>query len=223
MTADEELAGEAASRESKALAGAEAARRTEEERLPFPLHAGRTVPVGLDPSTVLYRMAAARARTADIRRRQYEETGNPGRRQREIDLCVETVVLTQGALEAWINWAHLTSGVKPKGTWIERWTKGLHRIAEARGHTPSFALSDEHRRFLQELGSWRNFLLHGDASSRVRLLERTGGVELSDLLTADYAAEVIRGADSVFTLGGAVTGIVAPYSVLLSVASDELI
>jgi len=222
MAADEELAGEAASRESKALAGAEAARRTE-ERLPFPLHAGRTVPVGLEPSTVLYRMAVARSRMADIRRGQHEDTGNPERRRREIDLCVETLVLTQGALEAWINWAHLASGVKPKGMWIERWTKGLHRIAEARGHAPSFALSDEHRRFLQELGSWRNFLLHGDARSRVRQLERTGGAELSDLLTADYAAEVIRGADSVFTLGGAVTGIVAPYSVLLWVAFDELI
>ncbi len=223
MAADEELAGEAASREAKALAGAAAAQRTEEERLPFPLHAGRTVPVGLDPSTVLYRMAAARARTAGIRRRQCEETGKHERRLREIDLCVETLVLTQGALEAWINWAHLASGVKPKGTWIERWTKGLGRIATARGHTPSSALSNEQHRFLQELGRWRNFLLHGDARARDRLLECMAGTDLPDLLTAAYAAEVIRGADSVFTLGGAVTGIVAPYSVLLSVASDELI
>jgi len=168
-------------------------------------------------------MATARARTAGIRRRQYEETGKHERRLREIDLCVETLVLTQGALEAWINWAHLASGVKPKGTWIERWTKGLGRIATARGHTPSSALSNEQYRFLEELGGWRNFLLHGDARSRDRLLECTAATDLSDLLTADYAAEVIRGADSVFTLGGAVTGIVAPYSVLLSVASDELI
>lgn len=131
-------------------------------------------------------------------------------------------MLTQGALEAWINWAHLTSRVKTTDKWVQRWTKGLGRIAEARGHPPCFALSEEHRGFLEYLGAWRNFLLHGDARARGRLLERAAGTDLSNLLMASYAAEVIVGADSVFTLGGAVTGIPAPHSDHLFVAPDEL-
>jgi len=105
----------------------------EHELLPYPLHAARTVPIGYNPSVALYRMAVARAAGARERRWEFQKTSKRERRLRETDHCVEVILLSQAALESWINWGHLQSGLSPKDSWISRWTKGCSVIAASKG------------------------------------------------------------------------------------------
>ena len=205
----------------RAVEGAQQALDIEHGMFPFPLHAARTVPIGYDPSVTLYRVAVARAAGARARRREFESTGKRERRLREADHCLEVVLLTHAALESWINWSHLHSGLKTTGTWINRWTEGCNQIAESRGHPPPSPIPTEVTSFLAELGAWRNFLAHGDERARLRLLDLIGEINFGDALNADLATETIRLADLAFTYGGSVTGIVAPHSSRCWVALDE--
>ncbi|WLQ35364.1 hypothetical protein P8A18_18905 [Streptomyces castrisilvae] len=78
---------------------------------------------------------------------------------------IATLVLAQGAAEGYANWVFLQADVTPSGTWIDRWC-GLRNAASSLDRDDKSGLPKEHRTFFEELGAWRNYLLHSDAKSR---------------------------------------------------------
>jgi hypothetical protein len=120
---------------------------------------------GYNGSQVLFRQAKARALAARRFAREADQEQAEGRsgierRQREKDAVIATLVLSQGAGEAYVNWVFLRAGVTPSGTWIDRWG-GLRNAARELGRDDKFGLPRDHRKFFNELDAWRNYLLHG--------------------------------------------------------------
>ncbi|WP_146610474.1 MULTISPECIES: hypothetical protein [unclassified Streptomyces] len=176
---------------------------------------------GYNGSQVLFRQAKARAIAArrfvgEADQEQAEGRSGIERRQREKDAVIATLVLAQGAGEAYVNWVFLQAGVRPSGTWIDRWG-GLRNAARELGRNNKFGLPSEHRRFFNELDAWRNYLLHGDERSRKSLrqaLEAQGRTDLTnetDLLDSAYAALVMDRAEAAFRWAEQQTGIQAPF------------
>ncbi|MGW6202215.1 hypothetical protein ACWF9B_00960 [Streptomyces sp. NPDC055089] len=186
---------------------------------------------GYNGSQVLFRQAKARALAARrfaIEADQEQAEGRSGieRRQRENDAVIATLVLAQGAGEAYVNWVFLQSGVTPSGTWIGRWG-GLRTAARGLGRDDNFGLPSEHRRFFNALDAWRNYLLHGDKKARTslrRALEAQGTTDLTnetDLLDSAYAASVMDRAEAAFRWAEEHTGIQAPFLDAAWIAFDE--
>jgi hypothetical protein len=183
---------------------------------------------------VLFRQAKARAMAARRFATQADLALSEGRsgverQQRERDAVISVLILTQGAAEGYANRVHLEActTITIKDTWIRRWEK----IADAAGHLDrptDFALNDDQRGFLTDLGAWRNYLLHADAKACERLYSRlvaVGSLDEAtspvDLLTADLAETIIHKADRLFRWAEDKTGIQAPFLDAAWVAPDE--
>lgn len=186
-----------------------------------------------DGSQVLFRQAKARTLSARRLAKEAAEeraSGRPGseRQQRERDAVITALVLTQAAAEGYANWVHIQAGTPVNSSsWIRRW-ENLPAAAEAMQRPAGAALSDEQRDFLNQLGAWRNALLHADARARDRLqdlLTTTGalrpGTSALDLLTVDLAESVVTQADELFRCAQDLTGIQAPFLDGAWVAPDE--
>lgn len=176
------------------------------------------------PSGVLYRIAVAASRRARARSRQFEATRDLERRYREIDACVETIILTQAALEAAINEALREHDVSLTGPWVTRWKCGPAKIAGKLGRPSDFALPQELLGELQLLSAWRQFFVHGDNSARERFADKIGHEprDVPDVCDADLAKHWIEQADKLFEWFGASTGIVHSPSRYLWVPHDDL-
>ena len=158
------------------------------------------------------------------------------RRQREKDAVITALILAQGAAEGYANWAHIQAGVRAAGTWVNRW-KNLPAAARALGRPTQIlvdgeqaevTLSTAHEDFLNELGAWRNYLLHADVRARDRLREMlTGNGDLTpeetetSLLTADLAETTLNHADELFRWAQSLTAIQAPFLDHAWLAFDE--
>ncbi|MCH0561503.1 hypothetical protein [Streptomyces sp. MUM 16J] len=186
---------------------------------------------GYNGSQVLFRQAKARALAARRFAREADQEQAEGRsgierRQREKDAVIATLVLAQGAGEAYVNWVYLQAGVTPSGTWIDRWG-GLRNAARELGRDDKFGPPREHRKFFNELDAWRNYLLHGDEKARKSLhqaLKAQDGTDLTnetDLLDGAYAASVMDRAEAAFRWAEQQTGIQAPFLDGAWVAFDE--
>lgn len=181
---------------------------------------------------VLFRQAKARtvaARRCAIQATEQQELGQTGneRRQRERDAVITTLILIQGAAEGYINWIHHEAGIPATGSWIQRWER-LPDVAAKHNRSAEFALVDEQRAFLSEIGAWRNYLLHADDRARDRLhglLASNGNLSEStsppDLLTADFAEATLQKADELFRWAQDRTGTQAPFLDSAWVALDE--
>lgn len=185
-----------------------------------------------DGSQVLFRQAKARtlaARRFATEAEQEKSLGRHGieRTQRERDAVIVVLILTQGAAEGYANWVHLQAETKVNGSWVNRWEK-LTDAAKNMKRSAEFALGNDHRAFLNELGAWRNYLLHADARARIRLRELlandgrlTEGLSEPDLLTADLAESTLHLANQLFRWAQDQTGIQAPFLDSVWVAPDE--
>src|SRR5437763_13211038 len=121
------------------------------------------------PAGPLYRQAVAARARARARADDYAKTGKLERYLRERDAAVTAVMMTQAAAESWINWAYVwLEVIPPGGGWVKRWEQAVIDLPTARG-AAGRPLNEETTRFLRQLSAWRNFLAHGDASSRARL------------------------------------------------------
>lgn len=163
----------------------------------------------------------AARRHADQARKEIEG-GRPDvrPRQRETAAVIETLILTQGAAESYVNWIHLQAGVKLESqSWKPRWD-GLRTVAHHLGRNGS-NLPSEHRQFFKELSAWRNYLLHGDEMARKTLLNALkvrgkGDVadeaEVISILDSDCADTIITRADAAFRSAAHQTGVQRPFT-----------
>jgi hypothetical protein len=194
-----------------------------------------------DGSQVLFRQAKARSAAARRFAQQAsaeQATGGNGmeRRQRERDAVIAALVLAQGAAEGYANWVHIQGGIPAKGSWVQRWKNlpaaaralGRPAQAEADGQLTDVTLSSAHEEFLNQLGAWRNFLLHADAKARDRLrdlLSENGGLAPGEheitLLTADLAETTLIRSDEIFRWAQRLTAVQAPFLDHAWMASDE--
>jgi hypothetical protein len=201
----------------------------------------RAMTHGYDGSQVLFRQAKARWSAARRFARQAgeeEAAGGNGmeRRQRERDAVIATLILAQGAAEGYANWVHIQAGIPAKGSWVERWKNlpaaaralGRPAQAEADGQLTEATLSSAHEEFLNQLGAWRNFLLHADARARDRLHEQLSengdlapGEHEITLLTADLAEKTLIRSDEIFRWAQRLTAVQAPFLDHAWVAADE--
>ena len=194
-----------------------------------------------DGSQVLFRQAKARSAAARRFAQQAnaeQATGGNGmeRRQRERDAVIAALILAQGAAEGYANWVHIQAGIPAKGSWVERWKNlpaaasalGRPAQAEADGQRTEVTLSSAHEEFLNQLGAWRNFLLHADTKARDRLhdlLSKNGDLASGEheitLLTADLAETILIRSDEIFRWAQHLTAVQAPFLDHAWVASDE--
>jgi hypothetical protein len=181
-------------------------------------------------SQVLFRLAFARTRRARDFADQAARAGSTGegdpveRRNRERDAVIEVIVLTQAALEAYVNWVYVQAGLDPTGGWIDRW-QNLDQPAGQLGRPADFQLSSAQLDLLSEISALRNVLVHGDQRSRQRLVNSSVGAstvaEVLRGLTAGLAQTVVDNAEALFRWAGERTGITAPSSTGAWIASDE--
>jgi len=128
-----------------------------------------------DGSQVLSRLALASGMRAAQRKVQsHDRGGDIEREARSFDALIEAVVLLQGSAEAWVNRLYDRSGVDPRSdSWTARW-RGIGHVARALDR-PMRTISSEHANLLDEVCRFRNFLVHGDAKSKQRLEQWSGG------------------------------------------------
>jgi hypothetical protein len=150
---------------------------------------------------VLYRLAKEHVHKAD--HYEHEAGASIGRRQREVDSCIATIVFVQAALEAWINWTAFQAGESLTGGLVNRWRDGLEQIAKHAGRPSPPPLSEDNREFLEQLSAWRNYVLHADDQASERLSRL--GLDQQDL-GAPLARETLRKADAVLEYGSSATG-----------------
>lgn len=178
------------------------------------------------PAVVLFRIAVAASKRARARSHEYKAKRDGERRNREIDACVETIILTQGALEAAIHQELREHGVSLAGrrTWVGRWVVGVAEIATKRNRPADFTFPAELKVELDRLSAWRQFFVHGDRSARCRFAEeiRYDFHEIPNHCDADLAEHWIAQADKLFEWFAEVTGIVYSPSRLLWVPLDDL-
>jgi hypothetical protein len=171
------------------------------------------------------KQAVAARERAGNRAREYAEPGNYERRWREVDAVIATLSMTQAAAESWVNWAYAELGVHPQTQrWIERWRAATTLLPQARG-SEGRDLSPDTMAFLAKLSAWRNFLMHGDQTSRDRLVKYVPAGDEGNYLKADLADWAIQGADAAFSDAGGVLGvygIAGLHSAFSWVAADEL-
>ena len=174
-----------------------------------------------DGSQVFYRLALASQKRATQRLVDSQAgDGDAERLNRSFDACIEAVVLLQSSAEAWINRQYETSGVPARGGgWIARWS-GIGHIAAARGRAAR-SLSPQSVRLLEEIGRLRNFLVHGDATSKARLEAATGGRDLHDFLTAASVRSLLERTETLWIEASDITGQQVPFARHAWIAFDE--
>ena len=181
----------------------------------------RLVVETFSPPVMLYRRACAQAQQAVRMAKEFSETGQYERRLREMDASITTIVLAQASAESWIYSAYRRAKVKPRrGGWVQRWVEAPKLICGE--GTRGLDASTE--QWLRTLGTWRNFLLHGDDTSTKRLHSIVPEEEVADRLTSELARIVIEQMDVSFTDAGALLGVhgtAGLHSAFLWVASDE--
>lgn len=182
----------------------------------------RLVVETFSPPAMLYRRACAQAQQAVRMADEFSETGRHERRLREMDASMTTIVLAQASAESWIYSAYRRAAVEPlgKGGWRQRWVDAPRLICGE--GTRGLDASTE--RSLRTLGTWRNFLLHGDDASRRRLHSIVPEEDVADRLTSELARMVIEQMDASFADAGALLGVhgtAGLHSAFLWVAPDE--
>lgn len=176
------------------------------------------------PAVVLFRIAVAASKRARERSRQYKATRDGERRNREADACIETIILTQAALEAAIKQELQERGLTTKRSWVACWDEGPTEIAGWAGRPADFTLPAELEVELKRLSTWRQFFVHGDKAARGRIAKEVGddSLEIPNRCDADLAEHWIAQADKLFEWFAEVTGIVYSPSRLLWVPLDDL-
>lgn len=174
-----------------------------------------------DGSQVLYRLAfASGMRAAQRQSEAMERGGDPERMARSYDARLEAVILIQASAETWINRLYETNGLHARGGgWRARWN-GIGAVAEAMGR-PKRSISGEHARVLDEIDTVRNFVVHGDQSSRSRFDLWSRGQGLYEILTVEYVGALFQRVADLWMVAGEITGQPTPFSGGAWVASDE--
>ena len=137
--------------------------------------------------------------------------------------AARALALTAAAVEEWVTSALLTARVPipmPDSlSWhgaLPRWRR-LPDIARSLGRPHDFALSEEHRRFLENLGAWHHALTYADPHAQSWLHDRyrslgqiDGRHNVTQMMSAGLACIVVAGAGELFDWASQVTGLPAP-------------
>lgn len=168
----------------------------------------------------LYRAALVQVRAAE----RFSRSRKPERKLQEADAAATAVILIDASLETWVKSAceSVNTGAHPNSRTL--WRLAPHEIGVKRGVTSGkdLELPEKDFEFLGIMTQLRNYLVHGDARSRDKLATQFSW-DPAYLLAHFIAAWASDGADSLFTYGMRVTGILAPTKKrLLEVHPDLL-
>lgn len=183
------------------------------------------------PGVVLLRIAVAAAARARAYADRPEDWSIPENKFREIDACIETMILVQAGLEGIINaelgdHPEVAKKLKKleKNGWIDRWEHGAAHIAAAKGRRPGPSLPADLRQDLRELSTWRQFFVHNDTRSRKAFEAAVGlsPVDVPGACDAVLAERWIDTADRLLKWGSQVSGMSVPVLKFLWVSPFEL-
>jgi len=159
--------------------------------------------VTYNPAPVLFRQAMAMSHKAnDIATGTRVVTTNPA--ARIADACIVAIVLGHAAVEsAWYH-AKAQADLASRG-WPTEFDRGLAAVASCIGQPAPPGVDPALWRRFELIQAWRNFLQHGDRSSRERL-RKAGGDPDPGNLTAAFAAEAVDVSRGLLKHIGSVTG-----------------
>ncbi|MFJ3882424.1 hypothetical protein ACIPW5_33895 [Streptomyces sp. NPDC090077] len=176
----------------------------------IPVAANPTSPRDFDFSQVFFSQALRAAQQAQqyAQQAQAEQTGSE-RRAREREAVGQVIVLTQAAVEGYINWTLIRAGVTAGGNSFNQHRDAFPDAVKVLApKTPAFAWSSENKSFFLLLNRWRNFLGHSDEKARENLAKHLASLgevgpgaadsELVVLLTTELAERIISGARAAF-------------------------
>lgn len=168
------------------------------------------IPEAFEPSFMLFRAALVQCRAAErCSRSRIAET-----RLQEADACATVIVLTQASIESWVKSACVSTNTScRRKTPDDYWQRELETMARESGGVPSQVQppSENSLTYLRYMKELRNYLLHGDVTSRDRVA-RWFSKPPSRLLAVPIARLAVSSTDEYFRYAALLTGMLAPSS-----------